>query len=81
MQVPGIFVKYDIEPILLLVSEERGGFLALLVRLINVISGILVAGTWCFQLTDWALETFDRSGRGRERLGFLGLHTQNEKFV
>src|SRR6201989_2636065 len=38
---PGIFLKYDIEPILLVINEERGGFLALLVRLVNVISGVL----------------------------------------
>ena len=30
--VPGIFVKYDIEPILLLVSEEMGSSIALLIR-------------------------------------------------
>ena len=76
--VPGIFVKYDIEPILLLVSEDWGGFLALLVRLINVVSGVLVAGTWCWQLTDWGMEAFGKT-RGRERLGFLG--TRDEKAV
>ncbi|KAF2397788.1 DUF1692-domain-containing protein [Trichodelitschia bisporula] len=75
--VPGIFVKYDIEPILLLVSEESGGFLALLVRLVNVVSGVLVAGTWCWQFSDWALETWNQ--KGRERLGFLG--TRDEKLV
>jgi endoplasmic reticulum-Golgi intermediate compartment protein 2 len=76
--VPGIFVKYDIEPILLLVSEEWGGFLALVVRLINVVSGVLVAGTWCWQLTDWAMEVWGKKS-GRERLGFLG--TRDEKAV
>jgi len=70
-QVPGIFVKFDIEPILLLVSEEWGGFPALIVRLINIVSGVLVAVTWCWQLSDWAMETFGKKD-GRERLGFLG---------
>ncbi|KAI9844684.1 MAG: hypothetical protein M1837_005426 [Sclerophora amabilis] len=48
--VPGVFFKFDIEPILLMVREERGGFLAFSVRLVNVISGVLVAGGWCYQL-------------------------------
>jgi hypothetical protein len=76
--VPGVFFKYDIEPILLVINEERGGFLALLVRLVNVISGVLVAGTWLWQFTDWALESYGKGG-GRERLGFLG--TKDEKYV
>jgi endoplasmic reticulum-Golgi intermediate compartment protein 2 len=76
--VPGVFFKYDIEPILLVINEERGGFLALLVRLVNVISGVLVAGTWLWQFSDWALESYGKGG-GRERLGFLG--TRDEKYV
>jgi len=77
--VPGIFVKYDIEPLLLLVSEEWGGFFPLIVRLINVVSGVLVAGTWCWQLSDWAFDTFGkRDGRARE--GFLGTGS-TEKHV
>lgn len=62
--VPGIFFKYNIEPILLLVSEERGSFLALLVRLVNVVSGVLVTGGWLFQLSGWAGEVLSRR-RGR----------------
>jgi endoplasmic reticulum-Golgi intermediate compartment protein 2 len=78
--VPGVFFKYDIEPLLLVVNEERGGLLALLVRLVNVVSGVLVAGTWLLQFTDWAIETYQRGGAGgRERLGFLG--TRDEKYV
>jgi hypothetical protein len=77
--VPGIFVKYDIEPILLIINEERGGFLSLLVRLVNVISGVLVAGTWLWQLTDWLYENHGTPG-GRDRLGFLG-RSHNEKYV
>jgi endoplasmic reticulum-Golgi intermediate compartment protein 2 len=51
--VPGIFFKYDIEPILLIVAERRSGFLALLVRLVNVAAGVLVGGGWIFQLAGW----------------------------
>lgn len=79
--VPGIFFKYDIEPLLLIVSEEWGGFLALLVRLVNVVSGVLVAGSWCWALSDWAVETWAFK-KGRASLGFLGASDrQDEKFV
>jgi hypothetical protein len=53
MVVPGIFFKYNIEPIMLLVSEERAGFLSLLIRVINTISGVLVTGGWVYQITSW----------------------------
>ncbi|KAK5944377.1 hypothetical protein PMZ80_003658 [Knufia obscura] len=62
--IPGIFFKYDIEPILLIVSAQRSGFWALLVRLVNVISGIVVGGGWCFQLTEWGGEVVRRRRRG-----------------
>jgi endoplasmic reticulum-Golgi intermediate compartment protein 2 len=77
--VPGIFFKYDIEPILLVVNEQRGGFVALLVRLVNVVSGILVAGAWFMRLSDVVTDMYGKTGGGRERLGFLG--TRDEKYV
>ncbi|KAF2798190.1 DUF1692-domain-containing protein [Melanomma pulvis-pyrius CBS 109.77] len=72
--VPGIFVKFDIEPITLTIAEEWGGFFPLLVRLVNVISGVMVAGGWAWQMFDWGLEVWGRrSGRGRgQSLGVLG---------
>ncbi|KAF2102742.1 DUF1692-domain-containing protein [Rhizodiscina lignyota] len=72
VNVPGIFVKYDIEPILLLVSEEMGSGIALLIRLVNVIAGVLVAGGWCYQLSEWATDVWGRrSARKRASLGML----------
>jgi hypothetical protein len=65
--VPGIFFKFDIEPILLTIREERGGFMALLVRVVNVVSGVLVGGGWCYQLAGWGREVV--AGRRRERAG------------
>lgn len=63
--VPGIFFKFDIEPILLTIREERGGFMAMVVRVVNVISGVLVGGGWCYQLAGWAREVLG----GRRRAG------------
>lgn len=71
--IPGIFFKYDIEPILLVVSEQRGGILALAVRLVNVISGILVGGGWLFQLTEWAGEVVNRRRRRGSRGADYGV--------
>ncbi|GAB7353768.1 hypothetical protein MBLNU459_g4158t1 [Dothideomycetes sp. NU459] len=64
-QVPGIFVKFDIEPILLTIAEEWGGLLSLLVRLVNVVSGVLVAGGWSFQIWEWSREVYGRRSRRR----------------
>ena len=62
--IPGIFFKYNIEPILLLVSEERSGFLALLLRVINTVSGVLVTGGWLYQISGWVVEVVGRRRRG-----------------
>lgn len=68
--VPGIFFKYNIEPILLLVSEERAGFLSLVIRIINTISGVLVTGGWLFQITTWLGEIWGRR-KNRSSEGYL----------
>jgi hypothetical protein len=76
--VPGLFFKYDIEPILLTITDARGGFLAMLVRIVNVVSGILVGGGWIYQLWDFAQETT----AGRRRRGTMGegmLHGRKEE--
>jgi hypothetical protein len=76
--VPGIFFKYDIEPILLIVSESRASFLGLLVRLVNVISGVIVGGGWMFQLSEWAAEVYGRRRLRRSATG-LGVLDLGEK--
>ncbi|KAL8631065.1 hypothetical protein Q9189_003260 [Teloschistes chrysophthalmus] len=64
--IPGIFFKFDIEPILLTVREQRQSFLWLVVRVVNVVSGVLVGGGWVYQLGGWAREVSGaRGGRGR----------------
>nr|POE49239.1 endoplasmic reticulum-golgi intermediate compartment protein 2 [Quercus suber] len=70
--IPGVFVKFDIEPIMLMITEEWSSWPALFIRLVNVISGILVAGGWLFQITEWAREMY---GRKRSRRGSGGMLT------
>ncbi len=69
--IPGVFFKFDIEPILLTVAEERGGLLALIVRLVNVVSGVIVGGGWCYQLSVWVGEVW---GRRKKRKSEGVLH-------
>jgi len=72
--VPGLFVKYDIEPILLTIAEEWASMPSLGIRLVNVVSGVLVAGGWCYQLVEWAREVKDRR-RARRGTGQGGMLT------
>ncbi|KAL2135383.1 hypothetical protein VTI74DRAFT_8795 [Chaetomium olivicolor] len=69
--IPGIFVKYDIEPILLNIVETRDSFFVFLIKVINVLSGALVAGHWGYRLSDWAVEVWGRRRRGHSE-GMLG---------
>jgi hypothetical protein len=71
--VPGIFFKFDIEPILLTVMEEREGVLRLVIRIVNVVSGVLVAGGWVYQLLGWVREVLGGRKRGGTANGAL-LH-------
>ncbi|KAL4806201.1 hypothetical protein BDV18DRAFT_160269 [Aspergillus unguis] len=69
--IPGIFFKYNIEPILLLISEERTGFLNLVIRLVNTVSGVIVTGGWLYQITSWATELRRRRAGGAKSEGYL----------
>ncbi|KAK3296810.1 endoplasmic reticulum vesicle transporter-domain-containing protein [Chaetomium fimeti] len=76
--IPGIFVKYDIEPILLSIVETRDSFFVFLIKVVNVVSGVLVAGHWGFRLSDWAKEVLGRRRRGHSEgmLGRKGDHSE-----
>lgn len=76
--VPGIFFKYNIEPVLLLISEERGSFLSLLIRLVNSVSGVIVTGGWLYQLSSWVVDLVKRRrGGGNRAEGVLtGKHSE-----
>ena len=65
MTVPGVFFKYDIEPLMLAVHESRDSFMSFILKIVNVLSGVLVAGHWLFTLSEWAVEAFGRRRRAR----------------
>ena len=70
--IPGIFFKYDIEPILLNIVESRDSFFLFIIKVVNVISGALVAGHWGYRLSDWAVEVWGRRRRSGPSDGMLG---------
>ncbi|GJN93431.1 hypothetical protein Rhopal_006486-T1 [Rhodotorula paludigena] len=54
--VPGIFFKYDIEPMALTVRERTTTFLQFLVRLAGIVGGILVCSDFGFRTASFMLE-------------------------
>ncbi|KAK0636168.1 endoplasmic reticulum vesicle transporter-domain-containing protein [Bombardia bombarda] len=71
--IPGIFFKYDIEPIMLSIVESRDSFFVFLIKVINVLSGALVAGHWGYRLSDWVTDIMGKRRRsGGPSQGMLG---------
>jgi len=77
--VPGIFFKYDIEPLLLTVEESRESFLRFMVKVVNVFSGVLVAGHWGFTLTEWAAGVLGRRRRRKSEGVLNGRAHESEE--
>lgn len=53
---PGLFFKYDIEAIGLTITDERLPFRQFLVRLINIIGGVVVCTGAGYRLVEWTLK-------------------------
>lgn len=70
--IPGVFFKYDIEPILLQIEESRDSLIVFLIKVINILSGALVAGHWGFTLSEWIKETWGNKRR-RANTGMIGV--------
>jgi hypothetical protein len=65
-QVPGIFFKYDIEPLSLRIDEQRPPLIQFLVRLVNIIGGVMVSGNWIYKVGEALAEYFLRKRRSLE---------------
>lgn len=50
--IPGIFFKYDFEPILMRVEESRIPFIQFVVKLTTILGGIMVITSWFYRGTD-----------------------------
>ena len=77
--IPGIFFKFDIEPVQLTVLEERRGLGVAMVRIVNVVSGVLVGGGWCYALSGWARGMLAKGKGVRGGLGAGMLNGLAEK--
>jgi endoplasmic reticulum-Golgi intermediate compartment protein 2 len=78
--IPGIFFKYDIEPILLNIEESRDSFLRFCVKIVNIFSGVLVAGHWGFTISEWLKDVVGRRRARHKNDGVLNgrVHLNEE---
>ena len=56
-KMPGIFFKYNFEPLSIVVSDVRLSFIQFLVRLVAICSFLVYCASWIFTLLDMALIT------------------------
>ncbi|GAA5862330.1 hypothetical protein JCM3774_002481 [Rhodotorula dairenensis] len=56
--VPGIFFKYDIEPVSLTVRERTTTLVQFLVRLAGIVGGIIVCSDFSFRTADFLLQAW-----------------------
>lgn len=70
-QIPGVFFKYDIEPMLLTIEETRESFLRFCVKIVNILSGVLVAGHWSFTMTEFLLDVLNKRKKAKRDGGVL----------
>jgi len=62
--VPGIFFKYDIEPMSLTIRERTTSLVQFLVRLAGIVGGILVCSDFGFRTVSWSLDRWAGQLRG-----------------
>ncbi|QLG73096.1 hypothetical protein HG535_0E01800 [Zygotorulaspora mrakii] len=55
ISAPGIFIKYDFEPLSIVIRDERISFFQFVVRLVAVLSFIVYIASWIFIILDTAL--------------------------
>lgn len=55
VRVPGIFLRYDFEPLSIHVSDVRLSFVQFVVRLVAILSFVIYTASWAFRLVDLVL--------------------------
>lgn len=73
-QPPGLFFKYDFEPLALTITDTRMPFTQWLVRLVNVIGGMVVTTGWLYKLSEGPLTRF--LGKTKLRTGMLDSYSK-----
>ncbi|VEU21186.1 DEKNAAC102105 [Brettanomyces naardenensis] len=74
--MPGIFVRYDFEPIKMIVAERRLSFWHFVVRLVTIMGGIWIVAMWVYRGSEKALGTilgreFVKRGEEKKEGGLL----------
>ncbi|TNY17198.1 endoplasmic reticulum vesicle transporter-domain-containing protein [Rhodotorula diobovata] len=77
--VPGIFFKFDVEPMSLTVRERTTGLVQFLVRLAGIVGGILVCSDFGFRTADFFVERLMATSAPKTPLpvntGTFGAHS------
>lgn len=53
--VPGIFIRYDFEPLAIVIKDERVSFFQFVIRLVALLSFVVYIASWMFIIIDLAL--------------------------
>lgn len=71
---PGIFFRFDIEPVSLLITDSRTPLLTFAVRIVNIVGGVMVSGGWLYGLWGTLLDAvFGRTRTRRSLTGMIGV--------
>ena len=73
--IPGIFFKFDIEPVSLYITDSRTPLMSFIVRIVNIVGGVMVSGGWIYGLWSSLLDGVMgkvRSG-SRRATGMIGV--------
>ncbi|CAR26631.1 hypothetical protein ZYGR_0H04490 [Zygosaccharomyces rouxii] len=57
IRFPGIFLRYDFEPLSIHISDVRLSFIQFVVRLVAILSFVIYTASWAFRLIDLVLLT------------------------
>lgn len=74
--VPGIFFKFDIEPVSLSITDSRTPILSFAVRIVNIIGGVMVSGGWIYGIWGTLLDGIMGRARrigSRRPAGMIGI--------
>ena len=64
--VPGIFVKYDMEPLTMVVRERATSLLHFLVRLASIVGGVWTCSGYAFRVTNRVGNVVKKAREGRD---------------
>lgn len=76
---PGLFFKYDIEPVALTITDARLPFSQFLMRLVNIIGGVVVCTGACYRMGESLLSRIFGRRFQSENDAKEGIIDQTEK--